>query len=88
MATYYNASSIAGVPIDACYIYEDIESNLPLGTTAKTGKKCPQSGVWVSVNNPEFEITIAKGRSMPPQTDRVATTWKLKSYSATETTTR
>jgi hypothetical protein len=32
MATYYNASSIAGVPIDACFIYQNIEQKLPLET--------------------------------------------------------
>ncbi|MBD3673094.1 MAG: hypothetical protein HUJ26_06165 [Planctomycetaceae bacterium] len=58
---------------------------VPLGTTAKTGQKCPQSGIWVSTKNPEMEISIAKGGSMPPLTDRVATVWKLKSYLKTET---
>lgn len=52
---------------------------VPLGTTARTGEKCPESGVWEVVGNPTTEAPIAKGNTMPPYRDR-AVTWKLIRY--------
>jgi hypothetical protein len=51
----------------------------PLGTTARTGEKCPESGVWTSVSSPSTTAPIAKGNIMPPY-NKQAVTWKLTSY--------
>lgn len=48
----------------------------PIGTTAKTGEKCPESGVWKVVGNPSTTAPIAKGNRMPPYDGR-AVTWRL-----------
>lgn len=48
----------------------------PIGTTAKTGEKCPESGVWKVVGNPTTTAPIAKGNRMPPYKGK-AVTWKL-----------
>ncbi len=50
-----------------------------IGTTATTGQKCPESGVWKVVGTPTTTAPIAKGNIMPPY-DRKAVTWKLISY--------
>jgi len=51
----------------------------PLGTTAKTGEKCPESGVWTSISSPSTTAPIAKGNTMPPYNNQ-AVTWRLTSY--------
>ena len=51
----------------------------PLGTTAKTGEKCPESGVWRVVGSPSTTAPIAKGNTMPPYRNR-GVTWRLMSY--------
>ena len=48
----------------------------PIGTTAKTGEKCPESGVWAVIGYPSTTAPIAKGNRMPPYGQR-AVTWKL-----------
>ena len=48
----------------------------PLGTTAKTGEKCPESGVWEVVGTPSTTAPIAKDNRMPPYNNQ-AVTWKL-----------
>ncbi|AYR29033.1 MAG: hypothetical protein EGS36_07830 [Akkermansia muciniphila] len=48
----------------------------PIGTTASTGQKCPESGVWQVVGNPTTTAPIAKGNTMPPYNGK-AVTWKL-----------
>lgn len=52
---------------------------VPLRTTAKTGQKCPESGVWRVVGTPSTTAPIAKGNVMPPFARR-AVTWELISY--------
>lgn len=47
-----------------------------VGATAKTGEKCPESGVWAVVGTPSTTAPIAKGNTMPPY-DGKAVTWKL-----------
>lgn len=47
-----------------------------VGTTAKTGEKCPESGVWQSMDSPSTTAPIAKGDTMPPHNGK-AVTWKL-----------
>ena len=54
-------------------------SKAPIGTTAKTGEKCPESGVWKSQDTPSTTAPIAKGNTMPPHNDK-AVTWKLTQY--------
>jgi hypothetical protein len=51
----------------------------PLGTTAKTGEKCPESGVWKAVSTPSTTAPIAKGNVMPPYRGQ-AVSWKLIQY--------
>ncbi|MBH3265098.1 hypothetical protein I5R69_26535 [Serratia marcescens] len=51
----------------------------PLGTTASTGQKCPESGVWKVVDTPSTTAPIAKGNTMPPYNNKAAT-WKLTQY--------
>lgn len=48
----------------------------PIGTTAKTGQNCPESGVWKVVGSPSTTAPIAKGNTMPPY-DGNAVIWKL-----------
>ena len=50
---------------------------LPIGTTAKTGESCPESGVWKVVGTPTTTAPIAKGNRMPPYSGK-AVTWKLQ----------
>lgn len=47
-----------------------------VGATAKTGEKCPESGVWQSQDTPSTTAPIAKGDTMPPHNGK-AVTWKL-----------
>lgn len=51
----------------------------PLGTKAKTGEKCPESGVWKVIGNPSTTAPIAKGNTMPPYNSQ-AVVWELISY--------
>jgi hypothetical protein len=51
----------------------------PLGTTARTGESCPESGVWEVVGSPSTTAPIAKGNKMPPY-DGKAVIWRLKQY--------
>lgn len=53
-------------------------SRKPIGTKARTGETCPESGVW----QPEGETEtapIAEGNRMPPYKGK-AVTWVLKQY--------
>jgi hypothetical protein len=52
---------------------------VPLGTTARTGEICPESGVWAVVGNPSTTAPIAKGNRMPPYRQR-AVAWRLERY--------
>lgn len=54
-------------------------SKKPIGTTAKTGENCPESGVWKVVGTPSTTAPIAEGNRMPPY-DGKAVTWQLISY--------
>lgn len=51
----------------------------PLGTKARTGENCPESGVWKVVGTPTTTAPISKGNRMPPYDDR-AVTWELIRY--------
>ncbi|WP_407534518.1 hypothetical protein [Elizabethkingia miricola] len=51
----------------------------PLGTKARTGEKCPESGVWKVVGTPSTTAPIAEGNTMPPYNGS-AVTWELKAY--------
>ncbi|WP_278430571.1 hypothetical protein [Serratia grimesii] len=48
----------------------------PIGTTASTGHKCPEKGVWTT---PSTTAPIAKGNTMPPYNNQ-AVTWRLTQY--------
>lgn len=52
-----------------------------IGTTRKTGEKCPESGVWEVVVGAGEAITtapLAKGNTFPPYRGK-AVVWRLKS---------
>ncbi len=51
----------------------------PIGTTAKTGEICPESGVWRVHGTPSTTAPIAKGNRMPPYNNQ-AVTWILAQY--------
>ncbi len=51
----------------------------PIGTTAKTGEICPESGVWESLDKPSTTAPIAKGDRMPPH-NGYSVIWKLIRY--------
>ena len=51
----------------------------PIGTTAKTGTICPESGVWKVVGTPSTTAPIAVGNRMPPYAGK-AVTWQLVQY--------
>lgn len=50
-----------------------------IGTTARTGETCPESGVWQVTSTPSTTAPIAKGNRMPPY-NGAAVTWKLIRY--------
>lgn len=51
----------------------------PIGTRARTGERCPESGVWKVVGTPTTTAPIAKNNVMPPY-DQRAVTWELTRY--------
>jgi hypothetical protein len=51
----------------------------PLGTKARTGEICPESGVWKVESSPSTTAPIAKGNRMPPY-DGKAVAWVLIRY--------
>jgi hypothetical protein len=51
----------------------------PIGTTARTGETCPESGVWKVVGTPTTTAPISKGNRFPPYGGN-AVTWQLTSY--------
>ena len=51
----------------------------PIGTTARTGEKYPESGIWKVIGSPSTTAPIAKGNTMPPYGGK-AVTWKLIQY--------
>ncbi len=51
----------------------------PIGTTASTGSKCPESGIWKVVGLVSTTAPIALGNTMPPYNGK-AVTWKLTQY--------
>ncbi len=52
---------------------------VPVGTTARTGEMCPESGVWKVAGYPSTTAPIAKGNRMPPYGGK-AVTWQLVQY--------
>ena len=48
----------------------------PIGTRARTGETCPESGVWRVEGTPSTTAPIAKGNRMPPYDNR-AVVWVL-----------
>ena len=51
----------------------------PIGTRARTGETCPESGVWKVEGTPSTTAPIAKGNRMPPYDGR-AVIWVLTRY--------
>ncbi len=57
-------------------MFSQTRARAPIGTTARTGQKCPESGVWKVVGTPSTTAPIAKSNIMPPYAGK-AVTWKL-----------
>jgi hypothetical protein len=51
----------------------------PIGTRARTGEVCPESGVWKVEGYPTTTAPIAKGNRMPPYGGR-SVSWILIQY--------
>lgn len=51
----------------------------PLGTTRKTGEKCPESGIWEAQSTPSTTIPLTEGETFPPYNNK-SVTWKLIQY--------
>jgi hypothetical protein len=51
----------------------------PIGTIARTGEVCPESGVWKVTSSPSTTAPIAKGNRMPPY-GGAAVNWQLIRY--------
>lgn len=54
-------------------------SRKPIGTRARTGEICPESGEWKAISTPSTTAPIAQGNRMPPYRDQ-AVTWELTRY--------
>lgn len=48
----------------------------PIGTRARTGESCPESGVWKTLSTPSTKAPFAVNNRMPPY-NGVAVTWEL-----------
>lgn len=51
----------------------------PIGTTASTGEKCPESGVWKVVGEETTTAPLAKGNKMSPYKNK-GVLWVLIQY--------
>ena len=51
----------------------------PIGTTARTGQNCPESGIWRVEDYPSTTAPSAEGNTRPPYNQK-AVTWKLVQY--------
>jgi hypothetical protein len=65
---------------------EEVESPMttsrtrkPLGTKARTGEICPESGVWRVEGTPSTTAPISKGDRVPPYRGK-AVVWVLAAY--------
>lgn len=48
-----------------------------LGMTARTGEKCPKSGVWKAMGTPEtVTLSVSRGNRMPQHANK-SVSWKL-----------
>ncbi len=56
-----------------------IMAKSPLGTTRKTGEKCPESGIWEAQSSPSTTIPLTEGETFPPYNNK-AIIWKLIQY--------
>lgn len=54
-------------------------SRHPIGTRARTGEVCPESGIWKVDGYPSTTAPIAKGNRMPPYSGN-AVIWMLIQY--------
>ena len=57
----------------------ETKSRKPIGSIAKTGEICPESGVWKVVGSHSTTAPIAKGNRMPPYSGN-AVSWQLIQY--------
>lgn len=59
--------------------YGQARARKPIGTTARTGERCPESGVWRVTSTPSTTAPIAERNVMPPYMNR-AVVWQLIRY--------
>lgn len=52
---------------------------MPIGTRARTGETCPESGRWRVEGTPSTTAPIAKGNRMPPYSGQTVI-WVLDEY--------
>jgi hypothetical protein len=55
------------------------QARKPIGTTARTGERCPESGVWKVTSMPSTTAPIARTNVMPPYEGK-AVVWQLIRY--------
>lgn len=48
-----------------------------VGTLAKTGERCPESGIWKVLEAPSFTVSINEGSLMPPFKGR-SVSWEYR----------
>lgn len=58
---------------------QSVQHKSPIGTKARTGEVCPESGVWRAESVPSTTAPIAKGNRMPPYNNQ-AVYWTLIQY--------
>jgi hypothetical protein len=81
------SNHLAGVPcrnpnkglLKSLKVMITAKTKKPIGTKARTGESCPESGVWKVVGYPTTTAPIAEGNRMPPY-DGKAVTWELIQY--------
>lgn len=49
---------------------------MAVGRIARTSEKCPESGVWKSLDSPSTTAPIAVGNTMPPHNGK-SVDWQL-----------
>ncbi len=52
------------------------QPRVPLGTKARTGEKCPETGVWKVSGDTADTVSVNRGAKMPSHNDKAAT-WEL-----------
>lgn len=57
----------------------ETQARKPIGTSARTGERCPESGDWKVTSNPSTTAPIAQHNVMSPYGNQ-AVVWQLVRY--------